>query len=227
MSTSENKPDLPAETNAAPPASGSERAKAIARRSFLRKSAGIAAPVVMTLQSGPALAIRSITCQDKTGTLNVEFPSGFTGTDETIPSGSNDAQVIPVLSTAPNATIMGVDTLDTDPADPNAPATIHLQRIPANDGIVRCTNTSVTLDTVVNPATFNQFGQEWRFQGPDGTFDPGTSQTDIGPIAMFSIDADGDKLFEGCYGNGSENLIGGNGEATRPLTCSCWSSLNP
>ena len=206
MSTSDNKTGAPAETNSEATNDSSERAKAIARRSFLRKSASIAAPVVMTLQSGPALAIRSITCQDKTGDLDLSNESGFT--DE------------PTLVAGNTITTNPVDLVDLDP----------------NDGFVRCPATGHAVsdiapfpDTTENFTETTDVPPEWSFNGPDGIFDGNTATTETGPIAYFSI-IDGEETFEGCYGEPSmpQNGIDPNtGEPFRALTCSCWSSLNP
>lgn len=225
MSTSNNKPNTPPTAKAS--SQPSERARAIARRSFLRKSVGVAAPVVMTLQSGPALAIRSITCQDKTGTLEVSNPSGFTGTDATIPGGSNDANVIPRLSidpSSPDGVVSDADTLDSDPGNTSL-GTQHLIRIPGNDGFARCTNTTVSTEPPTTDARFTGTGP-WVFQGPDGSLvaDP---TAEMGPVAMFAIDADGENIFVGCYGDGSENMTDADGVLNRPMTNSCWSSLLP
>ena len=212
MSSSDNKPALPAETSDQPPAGGSERAKAIARRSFLRKSAGIAAPVVMTLQSGPALAIRSITCQDKTGTVAPTNMSGFT-------AGTKD----------PDATIQNLaatDVINSNPAgiDTNPPPTgTELTRLSANDGFVRCPNTAEDRFTA-NGGT----PPTWTFIGPDSTqfVNDGTGpSSNTGPIAYFSLDADNEDIFIGCFGDVTSPES--DPDNNRPLTCSCWSSLHP
>jgi len=226
MSTPDNKPTPPTAEDSSQP---SERAKAIARRSFLRKSVGVAAPVVMTLQSGPALAIRSITCQDKTGTLEVSNPSGFTGTSA--PAAGNDADVIPRLSIDPNSpdnVVNDANTLDSDPGNTSL-GTQNLIRIPGNDGFARCTNTTVSTNPPTSGASFTgqpdpPGGGPWVFQGPDGSLvaDP---TAEMGPVAMFAIDADGENVAVGCYGDGSENLTDANGVLNRPMTNSCWSSL--
>jgi len=209
MSTSDNKPDMPAETDTTAPTSGSARAKAIARRSFLRRSAGVAAPVVMTLQSGPALAIRSITCADKTGQTDQVFDdqptvhprSGF------ITAGTEDLKV--------------GDLTNVDPTT--------IADLAGNDGFVRCSPN--TLHTItISPDTTGPFvalgpgATEWSFMGPQGGVGLSADPTgDTGALALFTINSDGEDVFEGCYGDGIETTL----PEARTLTCSCWSSLNP
>jgi len=207
MSTSETKPpkqssgELSGDVRSdASPTMVSERARAIARRSFLRRSAGIAAPVVMTLQSGPVMAIASITCQDKTGQLVLDNQSGFTGpnaADKTLAFGQTT----------------------TDPTT--------LIPLGSNDGIVRCPATPTVVGTFP-PDRFEDAGAPpWSFFGPDNnTFvNSGTGPVgDTGAIAYFSIGADNEDVFMGCFGasNSPENKLD-----THPLSCSCWSSLHP
>ena len=223
MSTSDNKPDLPAETSDQPPASGSERAKAIARRSFLRKSAGIAAPVVMTLQSGPALAIRSITCADKTGNLDLSNKSGFTGSSVNNPDETSIIQNLEVFTQAPDNS--ATSQILNDPST--------LTRVPTDgDGFVRCDASEVVKqpfgDTVMG-STFQQQDSAagpWRFVGPIQPLNNPLGSN--GPIAYFSI-VDGEETFEGCFGDTNSPQTGTdiNGDPFRALTCSCWGSLNP
>ena len=205
MSTSDNNPDLPTDAESAPTSNSSKRAQAIARRSFLRKSAGIAAPVVMTLQSGPSMAIASITCQDKTPDIVPDSFSGFTG-GGTDPSDT-DAKILVLKDT---------DTLKTDPT--------VLTRLDTNDGLVRCPDTPTS-----NPG--NRFtdngGGNWTFNGPDNlTFvNDGSTPTDgTGAVAYFTLDVDNEDVFEGCFGAANEPQDIPN---ARPMTCSCWSSLHP
>lgn len=209
MSTSDNKPDLPTETNGESANSGSERARAIARRSFLRKSAGVAAPVIMTLQSGPALAIRSITCADKTGQTELIFDdqpdlhprSGF------VTPGTED--------------LKAGDLTNVDPST--------IVDLASNDGFVRCSpNTAHTV--TISPDVSGPFvalgpgATEWSFMGPQGGVGLSADPTgDTGALALFTIDTNGEEIFEGCYGDGTETTL----PEARTLTCSCWSSLNP
>ena len=209
MSLSDNKPDQPAETGNQPVSNGSERARAIARRSFLRKSAGIAAPVVMTLQSGPALAIRSITCADKTGQTEQVF--------DNLPTEHPRSGFI----TADTENLKSGDLTNVDPAT--------ISDLAGNDGFVRCSpNTAHTVtispDTTGPFVALGQNATEWSFMGPQGGVGLSADPTgDTGALALFTIDSDGEEIFEGCYGDGTETTL----PEARTLTCSCWSSLNP
>ena len=227
MSTSETKPpkqssgELSSDLRAdAPPTVVSERAKAIARRSFLRRSAGIAAPVVMTLQSGPAMAIASITCQDKTNIV-VDNQSGFRQATPP-PADLTDSRLLnadnnPLLTD--NNSVISQQTPDS---------ALGGLRIPANDGIARCGLTDLG-NPAASPPTTGDFTEtpggsnDWVYQGNLAQIDA-DPRNDRGPIALFNINANNEDVFVGCFGDKNIDV---NFPDAHPLTCSCWTSLNP
>ena len=190
----------------------SEKARAIARRAFLRKSVGVAAPVVMTLQSGPALAIQSITCQDKTTINGDDFlppnlsdhpPTGFTisGTEK-LQSGED------------------FDFSGTTPPDANS-LDLAANHLAVNDGYVRCVSPAPNTELLFSPAP-DPGVTVYNYQPGIGSFVSSSATNDTGPVAVFTIDAQGEDAFAACYGSPDYPALGAN-----PITTSCWSSLHP
>lgn len=219
------------------PPQTSERAKAIARRTFLRRSAGVAAPVVMTLQSGPALALTSVTCFDKTEIDDAIFNlpwharSGFTlsGTHNLAAGNTYDFSTLNTGQTPQDP-----DVLDNIVGGGSTKYVNRLNlsiSMGKNDGFTRCTNTPVVKTTGgMASQTFEYTSfNTWEFKGPilmeTGLgANPGN---DTGAIAFFTVDVDPmtqnqTAIFQGCFGR--QDPIDSN---ARPLTSSCWSSLQP
>lgn len=228
MSTHENLPDDKSADDVSLQATtdlSSERARAIARRNFLRRSAGVAAPVVMTLQSGPVLAVQSITCQDKTNT-----PSpGDAGFADIIPSGFNEDTVgsPPFDYRIMSATDAAARDISTHPS-----TLLNGQRISSNLGshsYIRCIPTELGTpgidsdDFALTSGTQNS--GTWRFMGSQfsgGYGLGGDPKNNIGPVGLFTIDANGEDIFQGCFG---DNRAIPNDAVV--LTTSCWTSLHP
>jgi len=254
MSTSETKPpkqssgELSSDVRSdASPAVASERARAIARRSFLRRSAGIAAPVVMTLQSGPVMAIASITCQDKTSiTIDPDAPdnpnvaknpSGFVKADPAQLDVSDIRNLRANASLADN-TDNGFNVLVIDPA--NTTTGLGKYALSSNggpDGIVRCVPTDLgTAGSSGQNGDFQIVSNKWIFRGSDfaggsGLGDPINPYPNTGPVALFTIDGDNEDVFIGCYGDHADTVAGTTPPqdvaGATPMTHSCYSSLHP
>lgn len=250
MSTSETKPpeqsngdisnDLRSDGNTK---MVSERAKAIARRSFLRRSAGVAAPVVMTLQSGPVMAIASITCQDKTN-IGIDpndpnvanNPSGFI---EANPALGNVIDIRNLRSAGGTSTANNsYNTLVDDPASNGGISQYALSATTGTDGVVRCVPTD--LGTTGSPTVNGDFelvSSNWVFRGSDfsggwGLGDSLNPYPNTGPVALFTIDpTTNEDLFIGCYGDSVNTATGSpppqDVAGATPLTHSCYSSLHP